>query len=430
MWRRLWTSAGGTLDQNMHLNRLNAMLGAVALNMIHPFMSILAIKLGASNQQLGSLSSLPNLLSIPAVLMGGWLLSRRQRKKGAVAAAFLIARLLWLLVAAVPWVPEGARVTALIGAWALALAPHNAGGIGMSALVADLFPGEQRARVLAARHAAGTGAGVVAGLLAGLLLDRLPYPYGYQLMFTGAVLVGLAEVAVLWRMQEGTGAAAAFPGGPPTPVGGAGGVTARLDWLQALRFPPFLRFTAASVVFHFSWQLVWPLFSRYQVTELGATNTWISVLNVVNASTAVVSSPRWAIAAERYGPRRMLVLAAFMLALMPGLTAVAPNLYWLIPANLLGGVATSGVIVLVLNILLEVAPAERRPVFMAVNSALVAGSAAVAPLVGGALMDVLPVRTALFVGTALRLLLGVGSWIVLDRVERFRQEKERCGGNL
>lgn len=421
-WRRRAAGAG---EQNLQLNWLHAAVGAVAYQMIQPFIAIFAIRLGASNQELGSLSALPNLLSIPALLLGGWLLSRRPGKKGALVGTYLLARLLWLLVALVPWLPEGARVAGLILAWALGQAPHNAATTGMGSFLADLFPGEQRGRALAARHAAATGAGVVAGLVAGWWLDRLPYPSGYQLMFSAAVLLGLVEVAILWQMREGgdTGLVAARTGRRPADGRVPG-------WWQAWRYPPFLRYTIASVAFHFCWQLVWPLFSRYQVSVLGATNTWISVINLANALTGVLAARWWAGMAERYGSRRMLILAAALLGLLPGLTALAPDLYWLLPINLIGGVATSGVLLLVLNTLLEVAPAERRPVFLAVNQALVAVSATLAPLVGGWLMDWLPIRPALFVGTSLRLLVGVGAWMALDRVEGRQQEIQAGAGNL
>lgn len=412
---------GGGSDSLPDLERLirfQAALGAVAMNMIQPFVAVLAIRLGATNPQLGSLSALPNLLSIPALLAGGWLLSRRAQKAGAVASAILVARLLWLLVAAVPWATGGVQVSALILAWGLALAPHNVAVTGMGALVADLFPQERRAGILAAREAAATAAGVAAGLVGGLLLDRLPFPMGYQLLFVGAALVGVGEALTVWQVGSAPaeGTAAASPPRPPSPQGSM--TTPARAWYQALCYPPFLRFTAASVLFHFSWQMVWPLFSRFHVSELGATNTWISLFGLVSAVTAVLTAPHWAGAARRYGQRRTLILAASLLALLPALTAAAPNLYWLLPVNLVAGLVMSGVVPLVLGTLLEVAPAPHRPLFMAINSALVAASATVAPVVGGLMMELLPIRPALWLGGLVRLLLGVGAWVVLEQAER------------
>lgn len=48
------------LQRNSQYNVLNAVMQSVSLNMIHPYIGILAIRLGADNLQLGYLSSWPN----------------------------------------------------------------------------------------------------------------------------------------------------------------------------------------------------------------------------------------------------------------------------------------------------------------------------------------------------------------------------------
>lgn len=429
----------------LRLAAIQAAAGAVAMNLIQPFIPVLAIRLGASNRELAGLSALPNLLAIPALLVGGWALRRPGANRMGTLVALLAARCLWLLAAAVPWLPPPWRVQALVLAWALAGAPQAAAGAALNALLADLFPGENLGPALAVRNAASTAAGMATGLAAGLVLDRLAYPAGYQGLFTAAVAVGLAEVALLGalvRAVEGRRPPAALSqtaapagdgggvraGGAPGGAGAAGNPGAdpaagapasavQAAWRALLGSRPYLRFTAASLVFHFVWMMAWPMFARLQVSELGATNTWVSLLNLANAATATVTYRWWSHLAGRWGQRRAMALAAFLLALLPGLNAAAPDLYWLVPVNLLGGVATSGVLLLVTQILVEVAPAHDRTLFLAANQALVAAVATVAPLAGGVLMDWLAVRGALVVATALRLTLGVACWWWLDRVE-------------
>jgi len=189
-------------------------------------------------------------------------------------------------------------------------------------------------------------------------------------------------------------------------------------YMETLRHKPFLQFLLVSVPFHFTWQMAWPIFTRFQVTDLGANNTWISYLTVANSIAAIVTYPWWARWAERFGNRKAVGLAALQIATAPALVALAANLKILLVINLWTGAGVAGFSLLVLNSLLEVSPSQGRPVYLAVHAALVSVSASIAPMVGAWLMDVLPTRTALGLCTIPRLLAGLGFFLMFYLVER------------
>jgi hypothetical protein len=157
--------------------------------------------------------------------------------------------------------------------------------------------------------------------------------------------------------------------------------------------------------------MAWPIFTRYQVTDLGATNTWLSYISVAQSLSMIAVFPWWARMAEKRGNHLMLGLAAINLATAPGLTAAAANIKLQVLLNLWTGIGVAGVSLLVLNRQLEVSPAEGRPVFLAVHSALVAVSAAIAPIAGAFLMDSMPTRWALMLCTGFRTLTALSFFV-------------------
>lgn len=392
-------------ERNARYSVLNAALGAVAVALANQYVGIYAVKLGADNLQLGYLSSWPQFVSVVSILVIAGAVSRSASKQRLIAAIYLLGRLATLLLAAVPWFPAGARVWALILSWVLVTFPTSAAGNALQSFLADVFPGSERARSFAARSSWATGVGTATILISGWLLDFLfPYPLGYQLMFVASFLVALVETYYFLKLREPEGAARA-----QARTAGAG---LRPYW-QALTHRPFLRFVLVSIPFHFTWQMAWPIFTRFQVTDLGMTNTWLSYISVAQSFSMIVSNPWWARWADQYGNKRMLGWATLNLATAPVLMAAVANIKVQVLLNLWTGLGVAGVTLLLLNTLLEVSPPESRTVFLAVHTALVSVSAALAPLAGAFLMDTMPTRWALGLSSIPRLFTGLGFFLLV-----------------
>jgi len=389
--------------RNARFNVLNAVASAVALNLINPFIGIYAVKLGADNLQLGYLSSWPQAVSIVAILGAAAAVAKSQSKQRLIAGIFLLGRAAALGASTVPWFPERARVWALIGFWMLAVFPQSAAGTAQQSFLADVFPGSERARAFAARTSWASGVGTAVMLAAGWLLDYVfPYPYGYQIVFAVSFVVALVEIFFFLQMKPAGDHAADRRQDP---------VRFR-TYLGTLSHQPFRQFLSASIPFHFIWMMAWPIFTRYQVTELGANNTWTSYINVAATIAIVVSAPRWARGAERYGSMLMMGFAAINMGTAPFLLAAGADLKLQVILHLWTGIGLAGVQLLILNNLLDVSPAQGRPVYLAVHAALVAVAATVAPLVGAFLMDVMPTRLALALCGIPRLLAAIPFFIL------------------
>lgn len=402
--------------RNARLSVWNAAAAAVSYNLINTYVSIFAVYLGADNMQLGYLNSWPQAASVAAVLLLASTVGQSPRKQVLTAGINLVGRTAALGAAAVPWFPAAWRVWALILFWVLSVFPYSVGTTTQNSFLADIFPAQERGRAFAARNSWSTAAAMITVLVAGWALDHLfPYPLGYQLIFFGSFAFGVLEIYLFLCLRSPNSGTPAAPS--QTAVRSLRtdlGETWR-TYGAVFRHRPFLMFLVCSIPFHFTWQMAWPIFTRFEVTDLGMDNTWLSLTTVANSLSAVVAYPFLARRAERVGNLRMLAETAINLAIAPWLTAICPNALWVVIINLFTGIGPAGANLFVLNSLLDSAPAETRAGNLAVHQALVSASAAIAPLVGAYLMTAHTPKAALIISTFARILTAGGFFLLLYR---------------
>ena len=433
------------LKKNIRTNNLQGIFSSLAQNMVGPFTGIYAIKLGASNMQVAMLSSLPALLALFGMLPGALLVDRRREKKLVTALLFLWTRSFYLLMAAVPFFPASYRPALLVTAVALMNLPGSIAGVAWQSMMAGVIPESQRGRAFAQRNQYMVVAGTLATLTTGRMLDLIGAPTGYQIFFTLAFVLALGEVAFLLELREGVAAAPEremdpgerpgkrgdwrgqpFPGrGLRRPVPTSGETTplwrrlfSSLSWErgrqnlaawwwrqgQIMREKPYRDFLGSTLLLYFGWQMGWPLFLKYQVTHLGANNSWMSYFNLVSSVVSFFAYPFWGRFSDRRGPRTALIYASAGLGLVPIFFSLSTTLSAVLLINVYTGVVASGLNLLLFNGLLEVSPVEGRTTSIAFYNTLVNLSATVAPVVAMSLYQSVGVQRALYVAAAFRFL--------------------------
>lgn len=412
------------LSRNMRANDWNGIWQALAGNMVGPFVGILAIRLGATNAQIGLLSSLPAAASIMATIPGARLVDRSADKKRVTTLFFFLTRIFFLIFAAVPFLPPTWRTTALVAAVALSNLPGAVANTAYQSLIADVIPANRRASAYSSRNRLMSVLGNVTLLGTGLLLDRLIFPGGYQIMFAIAFALAVAELyaltqfimptraaaaAATQRGDGGIGSGAAAVGGTVVPVRIANPPLLRLrQAVQGIRSQrAFVSFAMTSMIFHFGWQMCGPLFTKYMVSYLGANNLWISIISIAGSISAFFSFPIWARWADRYGNRKLVGYAACGMALSPLIYAISRDLLTLTILNTVINFFVAGIIMLLFNGLLEVVPAEGRTSYLAYYNTLVNVMAMITPLIGVAIMSRVSIYAAFYTAGAIRFLGGL-----------------------
>ena len=390
-----------TAERNIRYNVQHGVASVLPANLAVPFFGILALKMGASNFQIALLSSAPAIMSLLVMIPGAIYVDRFSLKKRVTTMFFWANRVFYLLLACVPFFTEDRRAAALVVAVALMNLPGAIGNVAWQSFISRVIPSSRRAQAFAHRNRWMNVVGTVAVVIAGRALDIMRFPLGYQVMFLVAFVAAMVEIRIFQRIEEpeappGGNSGAATSAGSGTPSrAGPNGLRRRLidlpgsvrwAWRDILSHPRFVRFTLAAVVFYFMWQIAWPLFTLYQVKELGANNLWVSLLTLANSSGALFGYGLWAKVADRRGHLGSLCLASTGMFLVPLFYALLHSLVALAILNLAVGVIFSGVILGLFNALLESVPEERTTTYIAYYNTAITLTTVFAPLVGVGLL--------------------------------------------
>ena len=367
----------GQLSRNMRWNNINGILSTLANNMVGPFIGIFAISLGASDNQIAALSSWPALVSLFAMIPGARFVDTFPRKKKLVAIFQVLNRAFFVGLAFLPMIIVSAdkRPAVLVAAVALMNLPGAIANVSWQSFIGGVIPAERRAEAFAKRNQLMGACGAVASLIAGRIMGVLRFPVGYQVMFLVGFLLALLEIASLLQIEEGEAELATVTH-QKKPLG----FVAFLR--EAKARPQYFRFAAASLVFHFGWQMGWPLFTKFQVQELLATPQWVSLFGVCSTIGSTMAYPVWAKFSTKKGNKYMLNFAAAALALTPLFYATSTALWMLAVWSMIMGISIAGIILLLFNTLLEVSPTEGRTQYIAYHNTATSMTAVLAPYVG------------------------------------------------
>jgi len=388
------------------------------------FVAIYAARLGASSFQVSLLTAGPavvNLLfSLPA---GRWMEGRRLVRVTLWSA--LWQRSGYLLFIPLPLLlSSGGQVWALAGITLLMSLPGTLLAIAFNAVFADLVAPEWRAQVVGRRNALLAISMITTSLLCGQVLDRVIFPYNYQIVFALGALGAWLSCYHLSRLR--------LAGEPPprlrsfsraiSPRGGRRFLEAvrrlfnprllsRSDGRSLLR-PDLLRtsygtFLLACFVFYMFQYVSIPIYPVFNVNVLQLTDGQISLGSAFFYTTMMLASFGLGFLSMRMGHRRVLIAGSLLFGLYPLLIGLAwdATLFWL--ASIAGGFAwgiTSGGL---LNRLMERTPEDDRPAYMALHNLSLNLGILLGSLAGPLLAARLGLRDAMLVSAGLRFFAGL-----------------------
>lgn len=147
------------------------------------FVSVFALRLGASNFLMGLRTSLPALVNIILQIPAARLVEREGDREKVLLLSGCLMRIPVFLVALAPFLPERFQAAAVVCIMAVGTIPSAVGIISFTAVFADVVAPQNRAHVVSVRNASLSAATTIVVLVAGKVLDILPFPVSYQLIF-------------------------------------------------------------------------------------------------------------------------------------------------------------------------------------------------------------------------------------------------------
>ncbi len=377
---------------NEKISIYHGMVSTIAVNLAGNYFPIFAISiLGATNYQVGLISSLPPLVALIMTIPAAILLNRLEQQKKTVAMTVFWARAMFLLLVGVIILPPAYQAWAFLVIIALMNVPGTISNIGWQTLISGMISEERRGAFFSDRNRLLTVVGMITTLLIGIIMKKqTDNAAAYQILFIFAFVFGLLEMFFLLKHKEAQ-----------QPAMKKEQKNSYMDW-SVFKDYGYRWFLIAALCFNFTWQMAWGLFNIYYVKYAHATILWISIFSVANQLVQIFSFPLWKKWAEQKSNTLVLVWVAAGMATAPILNVLSTNLYYLSVVAMSSGFFVSGTTLLLFNLLLEQSPKEKRTYCITTYNVLLSFVAFIAPQVGIALLEEGGMKGAMTTSTILR----------------------------
>lgn len=332
----------------------------------------------------GVIVSLPWWCNVLQIAVMPFLTRRWSQKNVTLTFSWLHVVVWAVLGTALPWIQhdDPARVGELFFAiFAFSALFQSVFGVAWTSWIQEWVPDRVRGKYFGRRNRLLQLSMVAFLLFAGEALTRLQAVspiLGFQVVIGLSVVLRVFSIFAQQRILS-TSAAAAHEG--------------RIDLPAQLRSigraKPLLWLFAFGATWGLTANVFGAFFNVYMYESLGRTVGDVSMLTLVTNITGAVALPAWGLLLDRYGNRGVMSVALF--------AWVAPGFLWAIltPENAWilwfifawGGIFQAGFVLGQFNILLKLVPAEAKTAAISLNVAVTSLAAAVAPVLGGALLD-------------------------------------------
>lgn len=398
-----WSAAPADITPTQRQNFINVQIDAIGIGLVNaaaPFLPVFLTRLGASNFQVGLLTSMPALTGLLfGVLVGRFLQSRRNVVPWFSGARFVSVSA-YALTGLIPFiVPAQYAIPAVLIIWAAVTLPQTTVNVAFSVVMNAVAGPKHRYDLMSRRWSILGLTSALTVSIVGQMLERLAFPVNYQLAFVALSVGGLISLIFSSRIQI------------PEQVVIAASASKSQSLLERLRgyvrvigaHPDFVSFTAKRFVFLSGIALGTPLFPLYLVRQVQASDVWIGLISTTQTFVLVIGYLYWTRQSRRRGSRFVLAWTTFGLALYPALVAATPSVQMIAVLSGLAGIFQAGLDLVFFDELMKTVPPEQTATFVSLAQSLQYLSAVVAPLAGTFLADHIGLSGALLVSAALRL---------------------------
>ena len=337
---------------------------AIATGLAQPSTVIAAFinDLTGSTAWVGALSTVLQIaVAVPQLAVARWLESRPRKMPTLLAAIYLRVLpwviLAWLIPAIGPTRPQ-ALAWALVGLFTLFSLGGGLGGVPYTDIIGKVIPRERRGSFFAGRQLLTGVAGIGAALLSRQVLAVHSFPHNYAFLF--ALSAGAMFVASIgfWLIHEPSD-------GAVRPVASWG-----MYWRQIGEAAAQMKvYAVVQFLTSFS-MLAMPFYVVYARQKLGAPADAVGWFTLAQVLGGTLANLLWGWLIDRYGCWRTLAAASTLATVAPLSAVLLSPLGWpsLLLVVFLSGAAMSGRMVAFASAFLALAPADRRPTYVAVST--------------------------------------------------------------
>jgi MFS family permease len=374
-------------------------IGVSISNVAAPFLPVFLTRLGASNFQVGLLSSMPGITGLILAMPVGRFLQMRTN----IVPWYSLSRLLVILCYALTGiltlsVSKEFVIVATLAIWAFATIPQTALAVAFSVVMNAVAGPEGRYALLSRRWAIFGLTGVIGTFIVTRVIDLISFPLNYAIMFMVLSLGGFFSYYFSRKIE--------LPDQVPPLLPDIRSPRENLrNYLQLLREnPAFLSFSTKRFVYFSALVLSQPIMPLFLVREVDATDGQIGTVNMTFTLAMLVGYFLWPRVSRRRGGRSVLLTTTLAMAFYPALIAATPQIHLIILYAGIAGLFQAGLDLVFFDELMKTVPPEYSATFVALAQLMQYLSMIVAPLLGTWLADYIRLGGALWLSAGLRFL--------------------------
>lgn len=354
-----------------------------------------ASSLGAGEFVFGLITALPVLAGLMQIYVSQLLL-KTGKYKTVFMVGGIVQRVSWIIIAFIPYVfsVEQSRLWTLIVLVTLAAMGGSFVALPHTTLMGSVVPIDIRGRYITTRQKVCMASALIAGLCIAVLLDNISGFLGYTVVFAVGGIAGLIDILMYSGLK--------FSAIPNKPEGFSlfGGIKA------CFTHPTMRNYLLFWTFWNFAIHISGPFFNKYAIDILSLSYVSIIIFGQIAAQTmSFLVLSRWGVFLDRYGsvPLMMISTISSSIIAFVWMFAVPGSIWPLFVFNFLGGIFWCANDACMVNMQLSHTPSKGRPAALAVYAVFTSLAAALALIVGGALLEGLsPVMARLsltFLGT-------------------------------
>lgn len=398
MFKKLGKKLLGTND-NIKYYAINGILFTIVSVLSRSYAIKFLDRLGGNAFHFSLFNALPGFVAIFTTLPGMLMIQRAKSKRKMLSIFFYISRFFPLLLAAVPFLPKAVQPAVFVVIYGLMNFPESISATSLQDYSGDVFTPSERADAITLRNQLSQMSQITVSILVGFVLslstDNAVVIRLYQVFILMSFLVGLKEILYIRRMRPAV--QIELPQEKHETK-----ILASIR--ECFADKEYVRFLTASLIFHFGWQMGWPLFNLYTISYLHANEMWLTIINVVSSLVMVISFNFWRRLIKKRSFALAISFATLGMSLTPVLYALSRTLFQNTLMQLATGFFTAGTITVILGSLLESSPAKNRTISIALHATLTSVTLAISPLIGNAIHSRYSIQVALLVTAGFRLL--------------------------
>jgi MFS family permease len=369
------------------------------------FLSVYAIRLGATPLDLGMITALPALiLMISAATGSAWMRRFGSASRALILPAFFF-RLVFLLPAFAPFLPLHLQPAWLIFSVSLPALVQGSSATAFVTVMRSAVQDNGIPKILSKRSTVMNITIAIGALAFGFLLERAPFPLGYQLMFVLAFVFALISYSHCIRIDCRVNDRFS-PSRRATAVEGDNKTRTAVSVMDAWRSPRFRQVALVVMITHIAFFSIVPVTPLHIITKFGAAEGFMAVFAMVElAGGALIGliAPR---VASKVGTRAMIAVSMLGTALAGVVFALAPSLpITLIGAALSGASWTAVAMIGLFAYFTENTPSDQVPAYSSAYHQVIGLATFIGPLIGSTLANSgINLVVVLLIGAGMRLI--------------------------